>query len=67
MVKGTNRYGEAVKWARYSLWKNNGQMKWEVGMAERRMFSKEIIDSDAFLDMPVSTQNLIFPLGNEGG
>ncbi len=32
-------------------------------MAERRMFSKEIIDSDAFLDMPVSTQNLYFHLG----
>lgn len=32
-------------------------------MAERRMFSKEIVDSDAFLDMPVSTQNLYFHLG----
>lgn len=32
-------------------------------MAERRMFSKEIIDSDAFLDMPVSSQNLYFHLG----
>lgn len=32
-------------------------------MAERRMFSKSIIDSDAFLDMPPSTQNLYFHLG----
>lgn len=32
-------------------------------MAERRMFSKEIIDSDAFLEMPVSSQNLYFHLG----
>ena len=32
-------------------------------MAEKRMFSKEIIDSDAFLDMPSSTQNLYFHLG----
>jgi len=31
-------------------------------MAERRMFTKTIIDSDAFLDMPVSTQNLYFHL-----
>ena len=31
-------------------------------MAERRMFSKEIIDSDAFLDMPLSTQALYFHL-----
>lgn len=31
-------------------------------MAERRMFSKSIIDSDAFLDMPTSTQNLYFHL-----
>ena len=31
-------------------------------MAERRMFSKAIIDSDAFLDMPASTQMLYFHL-----
>lgn len=32
-------------------------------MAERRMFAKSIIDSDAFLDMPISTQCLYFHLG----
>ena len=31
-------------------------------MAERRMFAKTIIDSDAFLDMPSSTQALYFHL-----
>lgn len=31
-------------------------------MAERRMFAKTIIDSDAFLDMPASTQLLYFHL-----
>lgn len=31
-------------------------------MAERRMFAKTIIDSDAFLEMPQSTQNLYFHL-----
>ena len=31
-------------------------------MAERRMFSKQIIDSDVFLDMPQSSQNLYFHL-----
>lgn len=31
-------------------------------MAERRMFSKSIIDSDAFLDMPQSSQLLYFHL-----
>lgn len=31
-------------------------------MAERRMFSKQIIDSDAFLDMPLSSQSLYFHL-----
>ena len=31
-------------------------------MAERRMFAKTIIDSDAFLDMPMSTQVLYFHL-----
>jgi hypothetical protein len=35
-------------------------------MAERRMFSKQIIDSDAFLDMPSSTQSLYFHLGMRG-
>ena len=31
-------------------------------MAERRMFAKTIIDSDAFVDMPLSTQALYFHL-----
>ena len=31
-------------------------------MAERRMFAKSIIDSDAFLDMPLSAQALYFHL-----
>lgn len=31
-------------------------------MAERRMFALKIIDSDAFLDMPTSSQNLYFHL-----
>ena len=31
-------------------------------MAERRMFAKTIIDSDAFLDMPISAQLLYFHL-----
>lgn len=31
-------------------------------MAERRMFALKIIDSDAFLDMPASTQSLYFHL-----
>ena len=32
-------------------------------MADRRMFAKTIVDSDAFLDMPLSTQALYFHLG----
>ncbi|MDD3775472.1 MAG: hypothetical protein PHV08_05890 [Sulfurovaceae bacterium] len=31
-------------------------------MAEKRMFAKSIIDSDLFLDMPMSAQNLYFHL-----
>ena len=31
-------------------------------MAERRMFAKTIVDSDAFLEMPLSTQALYFHL-----
>lgn len=32
-------------------------------MAERRMFANSVIDSDAFLDMPLSAQALYFHLG----
>ena len=32
-------------------------------MAKRRMFSLDIVDTDSFLDMPASTQNLYFHLG----
>lgn len=32
-------------------------------MANRRMFSLDIVDSDAFLSMPISCQNLYFHLG----
>ena len=32
-------------------------------MAERRMFSKTIVESDAFIDMPLSTQALYFHYG----
>lgn len=32
-------------------------------MAERRMFAKTIIDSDAFIDMPVTTRLLYYDLG----
>lgn len=35
---------------------------YRCNMAERRMFAKTIIDSDAFLDMPLSTQALYFHL-----
>lgn len=34
-------------------------------MANRRMFSKEIVGSDQFLDMPVSSRELYFQLGME--
>ena len=34
-------------------------------MAERRMFAKKITNSDAFLDMPLSTQTLYFHLNME--
>ncbi len=32
-------------------------------MARRRMFSLDVVDTDRFLDMPSSTQNLYFQLG----
>ena len=31
-------------------------------MADKRMFSKKLISSDAFRDMPLSTQGLFFQL-----
>lgn len=35
-------------------------------MAERRMFAKQIVDSDAFLEMPLSSQALYFHLSMRG-
>lgn len=35
-------------------------------MAIRRMFSKDVVGTDSFLDMPVSAQALFFHLGMEG-
>jgi len=35
-------------------------------MAERRMFAKSVIESDAFLDMPISARLLYFDLGMRG-
>ncbi len=32
-------------------------------MANRRMFNKELVSTDKFLDMPISTQALFFHLG----
>jgi hypothetical protein len=32
-------------------------------MANKRMFSKEVTNSDEFLDMPLSSQALYFHLG----
>jgi len=32
-------------------------------LAQRRMFSKEVTNSDEFLDMPPSSQSLYFHLG----
>ena len=32
-------------------------------MAQRRMFALSVVDTDQFLDMPASTQNLYFHLG----
>ena len=32
-------------------------------MAERRMFAKTIIDSDVFIDMPISARLLYYDLG----
>ena len=34
-----------------------------IKLADKRMFSKQIIESDAFTDMPLSTQALYFHLG----
>lgn len=39
-----------------------GKKKVGDNLAERRMFAKTIIDSDAFLDMPLSSQALYFHL-----
>ncbi len=35
-------------------------------MANRRMFSRDVVSTDTFLDMPISAQALFFHLGMEG-
>lgn len=35
-------------------------------MANRRMFSLDVVDTDKFLEMPLSTPSLIFSLWNAG-
>ena len=47
-----------VIWVEYEKVEYKGEQK----MAERRMFAKTIIGSDAFIDMPLSTQALYFHL-----
>ena len=34
-------------------------------MANRRMFSRDVVETDKFLDMPITTQALYFHLGME--
>lgn len=43
---------------RHAIWKGGAGL-----IAQRRMFSKDITENDAFLDMPLSTQALYFHLG----
>ncbi len=41
-----------------------GNLKWGIAdMASRRMFSLDIVNTDPFLDMPVSAQAFYFHLG----
>lgn len=35
-------------------------------MAQKRMFSLQVVDTDAFMDMPTSAQALYFHLGMHG-
>ena len=35
-------------------------------MAKRRMFSIDVVDTDVFLEMPQSSQNLYFHLRSKG-
>ena len=39
---------------------------WRLLMADKRMFSKSIIESDLFIDMPVSARLLYYDLGMRG-
>jgi hypothetical protein len=45
-----------------NMWRCNNRKERARTMAERRMFAKTIVDSDAFLDMPLTTQSLYFHL-----
>ena len=47
-----------------AMWRNHtkGCEAQRRNMAQRRMFSKKVTDTDTFLDMPLSTQALYFHL-----
>ena len=46
--------------------KINDALKGGSKMAKKRMFSLDVVDTDAFLDLPASTQALYFHLGMHG-
>ena len=49
----------------YTLFESRGVLYNQNNMAQRRMFSKRIVRTDAFLDLPQTAQNLYFHLGME--
>ena len=40
--------------------------EWGVSVAQKRMFSLQVVDTDRFMDMPTSSQALYFHLGMHG-
>lgn len=60
-VKNKNRHSFYGKQIQENIFVGSGKEK-VIKVAEKRMFTQKIVDSDAFLDMPLSTQALYFHL-----
>lgn len=65
-IQGAKNTLAATRSAKRALQITEGQFEMEtriVEMANRRMFSLDVVDTDIFLDLPISSQALYFHLG----
>ena len=60
--EGVNEYLASLAEARKHSYSDNAGARWRYRWHKRRMFSRKITDTDKFIEMPATTQNLYFHL-----